>query len=61
MLGYLPAKFTIRFLRPVRTDAMGDEPWEDKGLVQTVAHDIRATIQDELIEMLGARRSVWFG
>jgi 1-acyl-sn-glycerol-3-phosphate acyltransferase len=61
MLGYLPAKFTIRFLRPVRTDAMGDEPWEDKGLVQTVAHDIRATIQDELIEMLGERRSVWFG
>ena len=61
MLGYLPAKFTIRFLRPVRTDSMGDEPWEDKGLVQTVAHDIRATIQDELIEMLGERRSVWFG
>jgi hypothetical protein len=29
--------------------------------VQTVAHDIRATIQDELIEMLGERRSVWFG
>ena len=27
MLGYLPAKFTIRFLRPVRTDSMGDEPW----------------------------------
>jgi 1-acyl-sn-glycerol-3-phosphate acyltransferase len=61
MLGYLPAKFIIRFLRPVRTDAMGDEPWEDKGLVQTVAHDVRATIQDELVEMLGARRSVWFG
>jgi 1-acyl-sn-glycerol-3-phosphate acyltransferase len=61
MLGYLPAKFTIRFLRPVRTDAMGDEPWEDKGLVQTVAQDVRATIQGELIEMLGERRSVWFG
>jgi 1-acyl-sn-glycerol-3-phosphate acyltransferase len=61
MLGYLPAKFTTRFLRPVRTDAMGDEPWEDKGLVQTVAQDVRATIQGELIEMLGERRSVWFG
>src|ERR687887_2811094 len=34
MLGYLPAKFKIRFLRPVRTDAMGDEAWEDKALVQ---------------------------
>jgi 1-acyl-sn-glycerol-3-phosphate acyltransferase len=61
MLGYLPAKFMIRFLAPVRTDDMGDEPWEDKGLVQTVAHDIRATIQEELFDMLGDRKSVWFG
>ena len=61
MLGYLPAKFLIRFLPPVRTDDMGEEPWEDKALVQTVAHDIRATIQDELFDMVGRRRSVWFG
>jgi len=61
MLGYLPAKFKIRFLPPVRTDDMGDEPWEDQGLVQTVAHDIRATIQEELFDMLGERRSVWMG
>ena len=58
-LMYLPAKFTIRFLAPVRTDEMGDKPWEDKGLVQTVAQDIRATIQEELFEMVGKRRSVW--
>jgi 1-acyl-sn-glycerol-3-phosphate acyltransferase len=61
MLAYLPAKFTIRFLPPVRTDDMGDEPWEDKGLVQTVAHDIRALIQSELFDMLGERKSVWLG
>ena len=61
MFGYLPAKFKIRFLEPIRTDDLGDAPWEDKGLVQTVAHDVRATIQDELIEMLAERRSVWFG
>ena len=61
MLGYLPAKFRIRFLAPVPTDDMGDEPWLDKSLVQTVAHDIRATIQDELFDMLGERKSVWFG
>jgi 1-acyl-sn-glycerol-3-phosphate acyltransferase len=61
MLGYLPAKFKIRFLRPVRTDAMGDAPWDDTALVQTVAHDIRASIQEELYDMLGERRSVWFG
>ena len=61
MLGYLPAKFKIRFLPPVRTDDMGERPWEDKGLVQTVSHDIRATIQDELFDMVGERKSVWFG
>jgi 1-acyl-sn-glycerol-3-phosphate acyltransferase len=60
-LFYLPAKFFIRFLPPVRTDQMGPEAWEDKALVQTVAHDIRATIQEELFDMLGDRRSVWLG
>src|SRR5918999_1786006 len=70
--GYLPAKFKLRFLEPVRTDrersggeASGrdrcDAPWDDKGLVQEVAGDIRARIQDELIDMVGRRRSVWFG
>ena len=58
---YLPAKFKIRFLEPIPTDQWGDEPWEDKGLVQTVAHEIRAVIQENLIEMVGARKSVWFG
>jgi 1-acyl-sn-glycerol-3-phosphate acyltransferase len=61
MAGYLPAKFHIRFLAPVRTDDMGDEPWEDRALVQTVAHDVRAMIQEELFDMVGKRRSVWFG
>jgi 1-acyl-sn-glycerol-3-phosphate acyltransferase len=63
MAGYLPAKFKIRFLPPVRTDDLGagDEPWEDKGLVQTVAHEIRTRIQENLFDMLGERRSVWFG
>jgi 1-acyl-sn-glycerol-3-phosphate acyltransferase len=61
-LGYLPAKFKIRFLPPVPTDDLGvDAPWDDQALVQTIAHDIRATIQDELIDMVGKRRSVWFG
>jgi 1-acyl-sn-glycerol-3-phosphate acyltransferase len=62
VLGYLPAKFKIRFLPPVPTDDLGvEEPWEDQALVQTIAHDIRATIQDELLDMVGKRKSVWFG
>jgi 1-acyl-sn-glycerol-3-phosphate acyltransferase len=59
MLGYLPAKFKIRFLDPVSFDKEGMN--EDKALVQTVAHDIRARIQEGLWDMLAKRRSVWFG
>jgi 1-acyl-sn-glycerol-3-phosphate acyltransferase len=59
MLGYLPAKFKVRFLEPVSFDEEGMN--EDKALVQTVAHDIRARIQEELWDMLARRRSVWFG
>jgi 1-acyl-sn-glycerol-3-phosphate acyltransferase len=60
-LVYLPAKFTIRFLEPIRTDDMGDAPWEDRGLVQTVSQEIRARIQEELFDMVSQRESVWFG
>jgi len=59
MLGYLPAKFKIRFLEPIHFE--GDNPHEDKAQVQTWAHEIRARIQDNLYEMVARRRSVWFG
>jgi 1-acyl-sn-glycerol-3-phosphate acyltransferase len=59
MLAYLPAKFKIRFLDPVLFDEEGMN--EDKALVQTVAHDVRARIQEGLWDMLAKRRSVWFG
>jgi 1-acyl-sn-glycerol-3-phosphate acyltransferase len=61
MAGYLPAKFTIRFLEPVATDRWGPEPWQDEALVETVAYDIRRRIQENLDEIVGARQSVWFG
>lgn len=61
MAAYLPAKFFIRFLEPVRTDDLGEAPWEDQSLVQEIAQDIRARIQEELLDMLGRRRSVWLG
>jgi 1-acyl-sn-glycerol-3-phosphate acyltransferase len=59
MLGYLPAKFKIRFLEPIRFDDEGLDA--DKSLVQTVAQDIRARIQENLWDMVGERKSVWFG
>jgi 1-acyl-sn-glycerol-3-phosphate acyltransferase len=61
MLGYLPAKFKLRFLEPVDTRTMGADPASDRALVQTVAQEIRARIQENLHGMLGQRKSVWFG
>jgi 1-acyl-sn-glycerol-3-phosphate acyltransferase len=59
MLGYLPAKFRIRFLEPIHFEEEGMH--EDKALVQTVAHEVRSRIQESLFEMIGTRKSVWFG
>jgi 1-acyl-sn-glycerol-3-phosphate acyltransferase len=59
MLGYLPAKFKLRFLEPIHFEEEGMH--EDKALVQTVAHEVRARIQENLFEMLAKRKSVWFG
>ena len=59
-LGYLPAKFRIRFLEPIPTDQWGPEPYNDRGLVQSVADEIRGRIQEELYDMLAKRQSVWF-
>jgi 1-acyl-sn-glycerol-3-phosphate acyltransferase len=59
MLGFLPAKFKIRFLEPIPFDEEGLE--NDKALVQTVSHDIRARIQENLWDMVARRKSIWFG
>jgi 1-acyl-sn-glycerol-3-phosphate acyltransferase len=59
MLGYLPAKFKLRFLEPIHFEEEG--MWRDKSLVQSVAHDVRARIQENVFEMVGQRESVWFG
>jgi 1-acyl-sn-glycerol-3-phosphate acyltransferase len=62
MLAYLPAKFKLRFLEPIDTVELGGrEATQDKALVQTVAQEIRARIQENLQEMIGSRKSVWFG
>jgi 1-acyl-sn-glycerol-3-phosphate acyltransferase len=59
MLGFLPAKFKIRFLEPIRFEEEGLH--EDKALVQTVSHEVRARIQENLWDMLAKRKSIWFG
>src|SRR4051812_4526733 len=59
MMGFLPAKFKLRFLEPIHFEDEGMH--EDKALVQTVAHEVRARIQENLWDMLAKRKSVWFG
>jgi len=56
---YLPAKLRIRFLEPVATDDLGEEPWSDPARAQMLAGDVRALIQENLLEMVAARGSVW--
>ena len=58
---YLPAKFKIRFLEPVDLSRYGPEDAGDVALVQSLAEDIRARIQQELDRLLSERKSVWFG
>ena len=60
-LMYLPAKFKIRFLEPVDMSRYGPEDAEDVALVQRLSERIRTHIQEELDDLLLARRSVWFG
>jgi 1-acyl-sn-glycerol-3-phosphate acyltransferase len=57
MTAYLPAKFRIRFLEPLELAAGDDDP----GAVQAVTEEVRARIQETLFEMVGERKSVWFG
>jgi 1-acyl-sn-glycerol-3-phosphate acyltransferase len=57
----LPAKFKLRFLEPVATSGLGAAPWREEGLVRGLEDDIRALIQENLLEMVGERRSVWLG
>lgn len=60
-LMYLPAKFRLRFLEPVRTDQVGPEVAEDASAVQAIAEEVRARIQEQVDDMLAERTSVWFG
>jgi 1-acyl-sn-glycerol-3-phosphate acyltransferase len=55
----LPAKFKIRFLEPVAPDSLGTDSGQDEALIQALSADIRALIQENLLEMVGRRRSAW--
>ncbi len=57
----LPAKLRLRFLEPVDTRSLGDQPWRDRTMAGELTEDIRALIQENVFELVAARRSVWLG
>ena len=60
-LMYLPAKFRIRFLEPVDLSGYGPDDADDIALVGRLSERIRLRIQEELDDLVLARKSVWFG
>jgi 1-acyl-sn-glycerol-3-phosphate acyltransferase len=55
----LPAKFRIRFLEPIDTAQVPNTARRDPELVAGLAEDIRALIQENLLELVAERRSAW--
>jgi 1-acyl-sn-glycerol-3-phosphate acyltransferase len=60
-VAYFPAKFKLRVLDPVIFDVPADQDRYGKSRVMEEAEAIRVGIQENLYDMLRARRSVWFG
>lgn len=60
-LVYLPAKFKLRVLDPVRFDVPPDQARYSKSRIMDEAESIRVTLQETLHDMLKHRQSVWFG
>lgn len=58
---YLPAKFRLRVLDPVRFDVEPGRDWYPRSRVMDEAEAIRRNLQENLYEMVARRRSVWFG
>jgi len=61
LVAPLPAKFKLRVLDPITFDVPPDQERYSKSKVMDAADDIRQRIQDELFDMIRARRSIWKG
>jgi 1-acyl-sn-glycerol-3-phosphate acyltransferase len=61
LVVYFPAKFKLRVLDPVTFDVPPDQARYPRSLVMDEAEAIRARLQEAVYQMLGERRSVWFG
>jgi 1-acyl-sn-glycerol-3-phosphate acyltransferase len=61
LVSYLPAKFKLRVLDPVRFNVAPDQERYPRSRVFEEAESIRQRMQESLYDMLRHRRSVWFG
>jgi 1-acyl-sn-glycerol-3-phosphate acyltransferase len=61
IVGWFPSKFKLRVLEPVSFDVEPDQPRYSRHRIMHESEAIRDTIQDALHDMVGSRRSVWFG
>lgn len=59
LVAYLPAKFRVRFLEPIEVERSAID--RDRGLLQSVSDEVRTRIQENLLDMLRTRGSVWLG
>jgi 1-acyl-sn-glycerol-3-phosphate acyltransferase len=57
----LPAKLRVRFLPAVRPEHPGGGSSDAAGWAEDLADGIRGLIQENLVEMVAGRRSVWLG
>ena len=57
----LPTKWHIKFLEPIATCDYGPDAAGDRKLVSRLSHEIRDAMQAEIDQLLGRRRSVFWG
>jgi 1-acyl-sn-glycerol-3-phosphate acyltransferase len=60
-LAFLPAKFRLRVLPPVRFDVPSDQSRYSRAHVMEEAEAIRRQLQEALKDMLSRRASIWRG
>jgi 1-acyl-sn-glycerol-3-phosphate acyltransferase len=58
---YFPSKFRLRVLDPVHFDVPPDQERYSRSRVMDEAEAIRVALQENLYDMLRARKSIWFG
>jgi hypothetical protein len=61
VLAFLPAKFRLRVLPPVRFDVPSNQNRYSRAHVMEEAEAIRQQLQEALKDMISRRGSVWRG